>query len=55
MSQTGTRAFLLPPSAPQIVIPALIVITQVTHNFPVFVVMVIMAGCSLAVLYLLPW
>ncbi|XP_006030615.2 sodium-dependent lysophosphatidylcholine symporter 1-B-like isoform X1 [Alligator sinensis] len=38
-----------------IVIPALIVITQVTHNFPVFVVMVIMAGCSLAVLYLLPW
>ncbi|XP_019365579.1 PREDICTED: sodium-dependent lysophosphatidylcholine symporter 1-like isoform X3 [Gavialis gangeticus] len=38
-----------------IIIPALIVITQVTHNFPVFVVMVIMAGCSLGVLYLLPW
>ncbi|XP_037771309.1 sodium-dependent lysophosphatidylcholine symporter 1 isoform X1 [Chelonia mydas] len=38
-----------------LIIPALIVITQVSHNFLVFVFMVVLAGCSLAVLYLLPW
>uniref|UniRef100_A0A8D0HIV8 Uncharacterized protein n=1 Tax=Sphenodon punctatus TaxID=8508 RepID=A0A8D0HIV8_SPHPU len=38
-----------------LIIPALIVITQVTHNFLVFAFMVAVAGCSLAVLYLLPW
>ncbi|EMP33272.1 Major facilitator superfamily domain-containing protein 2A [Chelonia mydas] len=37
-----------------LIIPALIVITQVSHNFLVFVFMVVLAGCSLAVLYLLP-
>ncbi|KAJ6655877.1 hypothetical protein lerEdw1_004647 [Lerista edwardsae] len=38
-----------------VIIPALIVITVVTHNFLVVVFMVAMAGCSLAVLFLLPW
>ncbi|XP_067410114.1 sodium-dependent lysophosphatidylcholine symporter 1-like isoform X2 [Emydura macquarii macquarii] len=38
-----------------LIIPALIVITLVRHNFLVFVFMVIIAGCSMAVLYLLPW
>ncbi|XP_073164948.1 sodium-dependent lysophosphatidylcholine symporter 1-like isoform X7 [Lepidochelys kempii] len=38
-----------------LIIPALIVITLVSHNFLVFVFMVVLAGCSLAVLYLLPW
>ncbi|XP_034642970.1 sodium-dependent lysophosphatidylcholine symporter 1-B-like isoform X4 [Trachemys scripta elegans] len=37
-----------------LIIPALIVITLVSHNFLVFVFMVVLAGCSLAVLYLLP-
>ncbi|XP_039353764.1 sodium-dependent lysophosphatidylcholine symporter 1-like isoform X3 [Mauremys reevesii] len=37
-----------------LIIPALIVITLVTHNFLVFVFMVVLAGCSMAVLYLLP-
>ncbi|XP_028942349.1 sodium-dependent lysophosphatidylcholine symporter 1, partial [Antrostomus carolinensis] len=38
-----------------LIIPALAAITQVTHNFLAFVLLVIMAGCSTAVLYLLPW
>ncbi|XP_043351795.1 sodium-dependent lysophosphatidylcholine symporter 1-B-like isoform X4 [Dermochelys coriacea] len=38
-----------------LIIPALIVITQVSHNFLVVVFMMVLAGCSLAVLYLLPW
>ncbi|XP_060119633.1 sodium-dependent lysophosphatidylcholine symporter 1-like [Heteronotia binoei] len=38
-----------------LIIPALIVITLVTHNFLVFAFMVALAGCSLSVLYLLPW
>ncbi|KAL8179937.1 UNVERIFIED_CONTAM: hypothetical protein K2H54_074261 [Gekko kuhli] len=38
-----------------LIIPALIVITLVTHNFLVFAFMVAVAGCSLSVLYLLPW
>ncbi|XP_030389003.1 sodium-dependent lysophosphatidylcholine symporter 1-like isoform X6 [Gopherus evgoodei] len=37
-----------------LIIPALIVITLVRHNFLLFVFMVILAGCSMAVLYLLP-
>ncbi|XP_054836577.1 sodium-dependent lysophosphatidylcholine symporter 1-like isoform X2 [Eublepharis macularius] len=36
-------------------IPPVIVITLVTHNFLVFAFMVALAGCSLSVLYLLPW
>lgn len=39
----------------QLIIPALVAITQVMHNFLAFVFLVIMAGCSMAVLYLLPW
>ncbi|XP_069727642.1 sodium-dependent lysophosphatidylcholine symporter 1-like isoform X1 [Phaenicophaeus curvirostris] len=38
-----------------LIIPALVAITQVMHNFPAFVFLVIVAGCSMAVLYLLPW
>ncbi|XP_033009721.1 sodium-dependent lysophosphatidylcholine symporter 1-like isoform X1 [Lacerta agilis] len=38
-----------------LIIPSLIVITVVTHNFLVYVFMVAVAGSSLAVLYLLPW
>ncbi|XP_055578003.1 sodium-dependent lysophosphatidylcholine symporter 1-like isoform X3 [Falco biarmicus] len=38
-----------------LIIPALVAITQVTHNFLAFIFLVIMAGCSMAVLYLLPW
>ncbi|XP_074868194.1 sodium-dependent lysophosphatidylcholine symporter 1-like isoform X2 [Carettochelys insculpta] len=38
-----------------LIIPALVVITLVRQNFLVFVCMVILAGCSMAVLYLLPW
>ncbi|KFV91633.1 Major facilitator superfamily domain-containing protein 2A-A, partial [Fulmarus glacialis] len=38
-----------------LIIPALVAITQVMNNFLAFVFLVIMAGCSMAVLYLLPW
>ncbi|XP_009985239.1 PREDICTED: sodium-dependent lysophosphatidylcholine symporter 1-like, partial [Tauraco erythrolophus] len=38
-----------------LIIPALVAITQVRDNFPAFIFLVIMAGCSMAVLYLLPW
>ncbi|XP_009891860.1 PREDICTED: sodium-dependent lysophosphatidylcholine symporter 1-like [Charadrius vociferus] len=38
-----------------LIMPALVAVTQVTHNFLAFVFLVIMAGCSMAVLYLLPW
>ncbi|XP_077192116.1 sodium-dependent lysophosphatidylcholine symporter 1-like isoform X2 [Paroedura picta] len=38
-----------------LITPALVVITLVTHNFLVFAFMVALAGCSLSVLYLLPW
>ncbi|XP_062445542.1 sodium-dependent lysophosphatidylcholine symporter 1-like [Rhea pennata] len=38
-----------------LIIPALIGITQVRHNFLAFIFLMIMAGCSMAVLYLLPW
>ncbi|KAM6194477.1 sodium-dependent lysophosphatidylcholine symporter 1-like [Sarcoramphus papa] len=38
-----------------LIIPALAAITQVKHNFLAFVFLVIVAGCSMAVLYLLPW
>ncbi|KAM9219105.1 sodium-dependent lysophosphatidylcholine symporter 1-like isoform 2-T2 [Leptosomus discolor] len=38
-----------------LMIPALAATTQVMHNFPAFVFLMIMAGCSTAVLYLLPW
>ncbi|KAM9648182.1 sodium-dependent lysophosphatidylcholine symporter 1-like isoform 10-T11 [Morphnus guianensis] len=38
-----------------LIIPALVAITQVMHNFLAFVFLVIVAGCSMAVLYLLPW
>ncbi|XP_075373700.1 sodium-dependent lysophosphatidylcholine symporter 1-like isoform X2 [Mycteria americana] len=38
-----------------LIIPALVAITQLMHNFLAFVFLVIMAGCSMAVLYLLPW
>lgn len=43
------------PLAAQLMIPALVAVTQVMHNFLAFVFLVIMAGCSMAVLYLLPW
>ncbi|XP_062999904.1 sodium-dependent lysophosphatidylcholine symporter 1-like [Elgaria multicarinata webbii] len=38
-----------------LIIPALIPITVMTHNFLLHVFMVTLAGSSLAVLYLLPW
>ncbi|KAM8798050.1 sodium-dependent lysophosphatidylcholine symporter 1-like [Eudromia elegans] len=38
-----------------LIIPALVAITQVQHNFLAFVFLVMVAGCSMAVLYLLPW
>ncbi|XP_072735528.1 sodium-dependent lysophosphatidylcholine symporter 1-like isoform X1 [Ciconia boyciana] len=38
-----------------LMIPALVAVTQLMHNFLAFVFLVIMAGCSMAVLYLLPW
>ncbi|KAM6054175.1 sodium-dependent lysophosphatidylcholine symporter 1-B-like isoform 3-T5 [Chlamydotis macqueenii] len=38
-----------------LIIPALVATTQVMHNFPAFIFLVILAGCSMAVLYLLPW
>ncbi|XP_066834610.1 sodium-dependent lysophosphatidylcholine symporter 1-like isoform X15 [Anser cygnoides] len=38
-----------------LIIPALVAITQVSHNFPAFVLLMVVAGCSSAVLYLLPW
>ncbi|XP_066834598.1 sodium-dependent lysophosphatidylcholine symporter 1-like isoform X7 [Anser cygnoides] len=37
-----------------LIIPALVAITQVSHNFPAFVLLMVVAGCSSAVLYLLP-
>ncbi|XP_051947191.1 sodium-dependent lysophosphatidylcholine symporter 1-like [Xyrauchen texanus] len=36
-------------------IPALTVISLVRSNFPVFIIMSVLAGTSLAALYLLPW
>ncbi|KAM6054178.1 sodium-dependent lysophosphatidylcholine symporter 1-B-like isoform 5-T7 [Chlamydotis macqueenii] len=39
----------------KLIIPALVATTQVMHNFPAFIFLVILAGCSMAVLYLLPW
>ena len=55
-SRKGPCAFLFPfPLAAQLIIPALVAVTQVTHNFLAFVFLVTMAGCSMAVLYLLPW
>ena len=47
--------FLLFLSPLQLIIPALAAITQVKHNFLAFIFLVIVAGCSMAVLYLLPW
>eukprot|EP00075_Anas_platyrhynchos_P039796 XP_027329049.1 uncharacterized protein LOC101804470 isoform X6 [Anas platyrhynchos] len=47
--------FLLFLSLPQLIIPALVAITQVSHNFLAFVLLMMVAGCSMAVLYLLPW
>nr|XP_021138060.1 sodium-dependent lysophosphatidylcholine symporter 1 isoform X9 [Columba livia] len=38
-----------------LIIPALVAVTQVTRNFLAFVFPVMVAGCSMAVLYLLPW
>ncbi|KFP26366.1 Major facilitator superfamily domain-containing protein 2A-A, partial [Colius striatus] len=38
-----------------LIIPALVAVTQVTHNFLAFIFLVMIAGCSMAVLYLLPW
>ncbi|XP_068272258.1 sodium-dependent lysophosphatidylcholine symporter 1-like isoform X2 [Nyctibius grandis] len=38
-----------------LIIPALAAITQVMHNFLAFVFLVMVAGCSMAALYLLPW
>ncbi|XP_063206170.1 sodium-dependent lysophosphatidylcholine symporter 1-A-like isoform X2 [Chroicocephalus ridibundus] len=38
-----------------LIIPALVAVTQVMHSFLAFIFLVIMAGCSMAVLYLLPW
>ncbi|KAM6378553.1 sodium-dependent lysophosphatidylcholine symporter 1-like isoform 3-T3 [Pluvialis apricaria] len=38
-----------------LIMPALVAVTQVMHNFLAFVFLVIVAGCSMAVLYLLPW
>ncbi|XP_068768641.1 sodium-dependent lysophosphatidylcholine symporter 1-like isoform X4 [Struthio camelus] len=38
-----------------LIIPALVAITQVMHNFLAFIFLMIVAGCSMAVLYLLPW
>ncbi|XP_040432084.1 sodium-dependent lysophosphatidylcholine symporter 1-like isoform X9 [Cygnus olor] len=38
-----------------LIIPALVAITLVSHNFPAFVLLMVVAGCSSAVLYLLPW
>ncbi|KAM6248637.1 sodium-dependent lysophosphatidylcholine symporter 1-like [Porphyrio hochstetteri] len=38
-----------------LMIPTLVTVTQVMHNFLAFVFLVILAGCSMAVLYLLPW
>ncbi|XP_025962805.2 sodium-dependent lysophosphatidylcholine symporter 1-A-like isoform X2 [Dromaius novaehollandiae] len=38
-----------------LIIPALVAITQVMHSFLAFVFLMIVAGCSMAVLYLLPW
>ncbi|XP_074699734.1 sodium-dependent lysophosphatidylcholine symporter 1-like isoform X4 [Strix aluco] len=38
-----------------LIIPALVAVTQLRHNFPAFVFLVMLAGCSMAVLYLLPW
>ncbi|XP_075757020.1 sodium-dependent lysophosphatidylcholine symporter 1-like isoform X2 [Pelodiscus sinensis] len=43
------------PVGMSLMIPALIVITVVSHSFLVFAFMVVLAGCSTAVLYLLPW
>ncbi|XP_065547845.1 sodium-dependent lysophosphatidylcholine symporter 1-like isoform X3 [Lathamus discolor] len=38
-----------------LIIPALVAVTQVMHNFLAFIFPVMVAGCSMAVLYLLPW
>ncbi|KFV12137.1 Major facilitator superfamily domain-containing protein 2A-A, partial [Pterocles gutturalis] len=38
-----------------LIIPALVAVTQVRQNFLAFVFLVMVAGCSTAVLYLLPW
>lgn len=47
--------FFLFLSLMQLIIPALVAVTQVTRNFLAFVFPVMVAGCSMAVLYLLPW
>lgn len=39
----------------QIYIPALIVISLVKSNLPVFIIMSMLAGTSMAALFLLPW
>ncbi len=39
----------------QVYIPALIVISLAKSNLPVFIIMSMVAGTSLAALYLLPW
>lgn len=54
-SRKGPCALVfLSPSA-QLIIPALVAVTQVMHNFLAFTFPVMVAGCSMAVLYLLPW
>lgn len=46
---------LFPPLLLQLMIPTLVVMTLVTHNFLAYVFLVAVAGNSVAVLYLLPW
>ncbi|XP_068929955.1 sodium-dependent lysophosphatidylcholine symporter 1-like isoform X3 [Petaurus breviceps papuanus] len=38
-----------------LIIPAFIILVQVTHNFLTFALTMILVGCSTAVLFLLPW
>ncbi|RXN11255.1 sodium-dependent lysophosphatidylcholine symporter 1-like protein [Labeo rohita] len=47
--------FLFASLAFQVYIPALIVISIVKSNLPTFIIMSMLAGMSLAALYLLPW
>ncbi|XP_027723203.1 sodium-dependent lysophosphatidylcholine symporter 1-like [Vombatus ursinus] len=38
-----------------LIIPAFVILVQVTHNFLTFALTMILVGCSTAVLFLLPW
>lgn len=44
-----------PVSVSQLFIPAVIIVACVPSNLPVFMIMCVLMGCSVATIFLLPW